>query len=136
MKKILNVALLTCFSAAYTFAQPTGPQGDANYTFPQFNGPKINGIITPLTTDPRVTKDWITSNPGDPAVQIGPDFKRNYFPWFSETAPNTGLNAAYEYKMIGYQNMIPVPGQLYNEIISPFAIDNANGYTMPLRFKA
>jgi len=105
MKKIFKTLLLICFIAARALGQHTGPQGDANYTFPQFNGPKINGVVTPLTTDPRVTKDWITGDPNTPGVQLGPDFKRNRFPWFSETAPNTNLNPAYEYKMQGYQNM-------------------------------
>jgi hypothetical protein len=127
MKKITQTLVLIFCLTTQVLGQPTNPQGDASYTFPQFNGPVINGVATPLTTDPRNT-NW-------PSPAYSPDFKRNYFPWFSETAPNTNLNPAYEYKMQGYQNMNTIPGQLYNEIISPFSIDNATNYTNPLRFR-
>ena len=59
MKKIFKILFLICFVTAPVLGQPTGPQGDANYTFPQFNGPVINGVPTPLTTDPRNT-NWPT----------------------------------------------------------------------------
>ena len=127
MKKIVKICLFIFCAATKTLAQPTGPQGDANYTFPQLNGPVINGVPTPVTTDPRNT-NW-------PSPAYSPDFKRNYFPWFSETAPNTNLNPAYEYKLYGYDGIDLVPGQLYAEKISPFSPDNATDYTNPLRFR-
>lgn len=130
MKKIIAHLIIASLSLGIALAQPTNPQGDANYTYPQFNGPIINGVATPLTTDPRNT-NW-------PSPAYSPGFKRNYFPWFSETAPNTNLDPAYEYKMQGYQNMTlthPLYNPPYNEIISPFSPDNATGYSQPLRFR-
>jgi hypothetical protein len=46
MKKILQIALGLIYSFRL-FAQPTGPQGDANYTYPQINGPVVNGLPQP-----------------------------------------------------------------------------------------
>ena len=123
MKANLLSLLFLIAIAWEVFAQPTDPQGDVNYNYPQINGPLVGGVQQPLTTDPRNT-NW----PGPP---YDPDFKRNRFPWFSESSVNTGINPFYQYK---FRYKYPATVQ-DGEIKSPFAANDALPYTAPLRFQ-
>jgi hypothetical protein len=121
MKKLIQIALGLIYSVGL-LAQPTDPQGDASYTYPQINGPVVNGIAQPLSTDPRNTA-W-------PIPPYNPDFKRNRFPWFSEQVPNINIDPFYQYK---FRYKYPATIQ-EGEIRSPYAFNDAKAYTNPLRF--